>query len=226
MAANIKSKEIQVQKPAQSLQAFQRNLAAGHEVHEGLLKPVAIGVGIVVVVVVAIFGIRMWRSGLVERHEAAVSEVVMAAQGDGLSPVPAQEMEKRMRENLPRLEALAKSAPSSRRGGTEALVAAWKLSLDGQGAVVLAGSDPWDRLRSAQKALAMGKDKEAVQALDSLRKDAGPDAPWATLFWSTQLELDRLQGNREQALKDVADYKSRFKDKGEATQLERILQSI
>lgn len=226
MAANIKSKEIQVQKPAQSLQAFQRNLASGHEVQEGLLKPLAIGVGAVVFVVVVIFGIRAWRSGVVERHEVAVSEVVMAAQGDGLSPVPPQELEKRMRENLPRLESLAKSAPSSRRAATEALVASWRLSLDGRGAVPGTGSGPWDRLREAQKALALGKDKEAAQALSALRKDAGPDAPWAALFWASQLELDRLQGNRDQAWKDVADYRSRFKDKSDTAQLERIVQGI
>jgi len=226
MAANIKSKEIQVQKPAQSLQAFQRNLASGQEVHEGLLKPVLIGVGAVVIVVVAFFGIRAWRVGIVERHEAAVGEVVLAAQGDGLNPVPAQELEKRMRDNLPRLEALVKSAPSSRRAGTEALVAAWKLSLDGKGAVSVAGSDPWDRLRTAQKALAMGQDKEAAQALEGLRKEADPDSPWASLFWDTQLELDRLQGNREQAWKDFADFKTRFKDKGDASRAERIIQGI
>jgi len=226
MAADIKSKEIQVQKPAQSLQAFQRSMAAGQEVNEGLLKPVAIGVGAVVVVVAAVFGFRAWRNGAMERHEVAVSEVVMAAQGDGLRSLPAPELEKRMRENLPRLEALAKSAPSSRRATTEALVAAWKLSLEGKGSVAAVGSEPWDRLRAAQKALALGKDGEAAQALAALRKDAGPDEPWASLFWSTQLELDRLQGNREQALKDVAEYRSRFKQKGDAAQLERLLQSI
>jgi len=226
MAANIKSKEIQVQKPAQSLQAFQRNLASGQEVHEGLLKPVLIGVGAVLVVVVAFFGIRAWRLSNVERHEAQVGEVVMAVQGNGLNPVPAQELEKRMRENLPRLEALAKSAPSSRRAGTEALMAAWKLTLEGKGAVLVAGSEPWDRLRVAQKALALGQEKEAAQALAPLRKDADVDAPWASLFWNTQLELDRLQGNREQAWKDLADYKARFKGKGESAQLERIVQGI
>ncbi|WP_005033006.1 hypothetical protein [Holophaga foetida] len=226
MAANIKSKEIQVQKPAQSLQAFQRNLASGHEVQEGLLKPVLIGVGAVLVVVVAFFGIRAWRAGAVERHEAAVGEVVMAAQGNGLTPVPTQDLEKRMRENLPRLEALAKAAPSSQRAGTEALVAAWKLSLDGKGAVPLRGSEPWDRLRAAQKALAMGQDKEAAQVLASLRKDAGPDTPWASLFWDTQLELDSLQGNREQAWKDLAEFKTRFKDKGDTRKAERIIQGI
>ena len=226
MAANFKSKEIQVQKPAQSLQAFQRDLSSGQEAHEGLLKPVALGVGILLVIVVGFFGIRAWRDSVVERHEAAVSEVVTAVQGDGLTPVPAQELEKRMRENLPRMEALVKSAPSSRRAGAESLVAAWKLALEGKGAIVVASSDPWDRLRTAQKALAMGQDKDAAAALNAIRKNAGPDEPWAALFWSTQLEVDRLQGNREQAWKDVAEYKARFKEKGDAGPLERMVQGI
>ena len=226
MAANIKSKEIQVQKPAQSLQAFQRDLSAGPDIHEGLLKPVALGVGVLLVLVVGFFGIRAWRTGVVERHETAVSEIVTAVRGDGLTPVPAQELEKRMRENLPRLEALAKTAPSSQRAETAAVVAAWKLSLEGQGAVLPVGSDPWDRLRLAGKALAMGQAQGAAQALAPLLKSAGPDEPWAVLFWTSQLELDRLQGNRDQAWKDLAEYKSRFKTKGDASQLERILQSI
>jgi len=226
MAANIKSREIQVQKPAQSLQAFQRDLSTGGEAHEGLLKPVAIGVGILLVLVVGFFSIRAWRVGVVERHEAAVGELLMAVQGDGLTPIPTPEMEKRMRESLPRLEALAKSAPSSRRAGTEALAAAWKLALEGKGEVKVAGSDPWDRLRTAQKAIAMGQDKVAQASLAPLRKEAGPDEAWAVLFWNTQLEVDRLQGNREQAWKDVAEYKARFKDKGDSGQLERILQGI
>nr|WP_320132597.1 hypothetical protein [uncultured Holophaga sp.] len=225
MAADIKNREIRVQKPAQSLQAFQKNLASGKDLQTGVIKQVILGVVVVLVVVVAFFGYRLSRARGIERHEAAVSELVMAVQGDGITPVSPADMEKRMKESLPKLEALAGSAPSAEKEKTAALVATWKLMLDGKGGVVASSATPWDRLRAAQRALALGQAQEAGKLLEPLRKDAGPDAPWANLFWSCRLELDTLEGNREQGWKDVSDYRGRFKDKASA-QIEGLLQSI
>lgn len=225
MAANIKSKEIQVQKPAQSLQAFQQKLASGDDSQVTILKPLLIGTGAVAALVIGFFGFRAWRANALEKHEAAVAELLVEVQGDGLAPVPAAELEKRMRENLPRLESLAKAAPGAASDSTKGLLASWHLQLDGKAPLPPAGSDPWDRLRAAQRQLALGQTEEVASTLKALRSSAKPDAPWAPLYWATLLDLHRLKGDRSEAWKDYADYKALFKDRADAS-FEKVLASI
>jgi len=225
MAANFKSKEIQVQKPAQSLQAFQQKLASGEDPQTTILKPLLIGVGVVAVLVIAFFGIRGWRANNLEKHEAALAELILEVQGDGLTPVPAAELEKRMREKLPRLELLAKNAPGSAKENTQGLLATWRLELDGKSGQAIEASDPWARLRLAQRQLALGQAEEVAATLKSLRSSAKPDTPWAPLFWATLLDLHRLKGDRDQAWKDYAEYKNLFKDRADAS-FEKVLASI
>ena len=225
MAANIKSKEIQVQKPAQSLQAFQQKLASGADTQVTLLKPLLIGTGVVAAVVIGFFGFRAWRANALEKHEAALSELILEVQGDGLTPVAPADVEKRMRERLPRLEALAKGAPGPAADITQGLLASWRLQLDGTAARPALGSDPWNRLRLAQRQVALGQAEDAAVTLKSLRSSAKPDQPWAPLYWATLLDLHRLKGDRAVAWKDYAEYKGLFKDRADES-LEKVLASI
>ncbi len=225
MAVHIKSKEIQVQKPAQSLQAFQQKLASGTESQVTLLKPLLIGTGIVAVLTIGFFGVRVWRANALEKHEAAVAELLQEVQGDGITLVAPADMEKRMRERLPRLEALAKGAPGGAAEIAQGMLASWRLQLDGTASRPTLGSDPWDRLRAAQRQVTLGQGEEATATLKSLRSAAKPDAPWAPLYWATLLDLHRLKGDRAEALKDYAEYKALFKDRADAS-LEKVLTSI
>jgi len=225
MAANIKSKEIQVQKPAQSLQAFQQKLATGADTQVTLLKPLLIGTGVVAALVIGFFGFRAWRANALEKHEAAVAELLLEVQGDGLTPVAPADMEKRMRERLPRLETLAKGAPGPAAEITKGMLAAWRLQLDGSTSLPALGSDPWDRLRVAQRQVALGQPDEAAATLKTLRSAAKPDAPWSPLYWATLLDLHRLKGDRTEAWKDYAEYKALFKDRADES-LEKVLASI
>jgi hypothetical protein len=86
--------------------------------------------------------------------------------------------------------------------------------------------DPWDRLRLAQRSLALGRGEEAVRLLAALRKAATPQEPWGRLYWSVQLECDRLTGNREQALKDLAEFKERFKNQPDVNSLDAVVKGI
>jgi hypothetical protein len=226
MAANIKHKEIQVQKPAQSLQAFQAKLASGQDVQSTILKPVLISVGIVLVLALSIFGFMAWRSSVVEKFETALANIVQETKGTSQTPLPAAEEEKRMREALPKLEALAKTAPGSSKEIANAMIASWKLQLDSKGVVAPTVSDPWSRIRSAQRLIALGQGTEALSTLSPLRSSATPDQAWAEPFWNTMLEVRRLQGDREQAWKDFADYKERFKEKADTSSMEHVLSSI
>jgi len=140
--------------------------------------------------------------------------------------VPAPEMEKRMREQLPKLEALAASAPSSRKEDAVGLLNAWRLGLDGKAPLATKTASAWDRIRLAQRALALGQAQEARTQLEPLRAKAKPGEPWAEAYWTSQMDLNRLAGDRPQALKDFAEYKARFKGHGDGAELERILQSI
>lgn len=226
MATNIKQKEIQIQKPAQSLEAFKAKAAAQTTEHEGLLKPLAIIGGAVVAVIILISAFSAWRSKRIERHETALAELMIEVQGDPSKPSSPADIEKRMRERLPRLEALAKSAPGARKADTEATLSTWKLQLDGKGAVAASTDDPWARLALAQRQIALAQGKEALATLEPLRSKAQPGKPWAHLFWTNLMEVHRLQGTRDQAWKDFVEYKKRFEDQAEVATIERILSGI
>jgi len=226
MARPSNSREIQVQKPAQSLAHFQTKVAQGQEVDGGLLKPLLIGVASLVALGIVYGAWSAWRSSVAEKHEAALSALQMEVEGDGLVPVPAPEVEKRMRERLGRLEALVSKAPSSRKAASAGLLDTWRLTLDGKGQVSAKPADAWGQLRLAQRAIALGQVQEARTQLDPLRAKATPGEPWAEAFWTSQLDADRLAGDRAQALKDLAEYKSRFKGRGDASALENLVQSI
>lgn len=226
MARPTKDREIQVQKPAQSLAHFQTKLGQSHDDEGTLLKPILIGLGSLILLGVAYGGWSTWRSQAIEKHEAALSALQMEVEGDGLKPVTPAEVEKRMRESLPRLEALAASAPSSRKAITEGLLGTWRLALDGKQQASAKAEDPWGQLRMAQRALTLGRIQDARAQLDPLRGKATADAPWAEAFWNSQMDADRLAGDRAQALKDLAEYKARFKGRGDASVMESLLQSI
>ena len=226
MVSPIKSKEIQVQKPAQSLQAFQKGLETGKGSQMSIIKPALIGAGVLLVGSIAFFGYRSWASGAAGQHETALAEVMLAVQGDPKTPAQPGDIERRMRENLPKLEVLAKSAPASQKATTEGLLATWKLELDGKGGIAPKAEDPWSRLRLAQRQIALGQGQEAMGTLTPLRAGAGPGEAWGDLFWKTLLDARTLQGEREQALKDYAEYKQRFRDQADIQGMERILIGI
>ena len=46
------------------------------------------------------------------------------------------------------------------------------------------------------------------------------------LIADTETEILRLVGDRDQAWKDLAEYKQRFKDQGDAASLEQLLKGI
>ena len=226
MARSSKDREIQVQKPAQSLAHFQSKLGTGEEEDGGLIKPILIGVVALAVVGLAVGGWSAWQSSATEKHEAALSTLQMEVEGDGVASLPAAEVERRMRERLGRLEALVTAAPSSRRAATAGLLATWRLTLEGKGPVPAKADEPWAEIRLAQRAVALGQAKEARSHLDPLRAKATADAPWAEAYWACQMDANRLAGDRAQALTDLAEYKARFKGRGDATALEGLLQSI
>lgn len=225
MAANPKSKEIQVQKPAQSLQAFQQSLTLGEKAGAGMLKPVLIAVAVLLVGLAGFFGWQAWRHSALERHENAMAEVVQTVFGDGLTPVAPAEVEKRMREQLPALEGLVQRAPGSARPVAEATLAAWRLQLEGKGGLETPAQDPWSRLRLAHRQIALGQGAEAAETLRALHGKANPEESWASLYWTQLMDLHRLKGDRAEALKDYADYRNRYKERADPV-VERMLASI
>ncbi len=226
MARPTKNRQIQVQKPAQSLAHFQTKYNQGQEEDAGLVKPILIGVAAVVAVGLIIGGWSAWQTSTAEKHEAALAALQIEVEGDGITPVPAAEVEKRMRERLGRLETLANAAPSSRKAATAGLLATWRLTLDGKEQAPAKAEDAWGQIRLAQRALALGQVQDAHAQLDPLRAKATPGEAWAEAFWLSQLDVDRLAGDRAQALKDLAEYKARFKGRGDASTLENMVQSI
>ena len=226
MARPTQAREIQVQKPAQSLAHFQSKLGHSEEKDAGLLKPILIGAVSVVLLGVLYGAWSAWRTQVIEKHETALSALQMEVEGDGVTPLPPAEVAKRMQERLPRLDALVASAPSSQQAATAGLAATWRLTLDGKGSVPAQAEDAWGHIRLAQRALALGQLQEARAQLDPLRTKATAGEPWAEAFWTSQMDANRLAGDRPQALKDLAEFKARLKGRGDATPLEAMLQGI
>ena len=225
MATSYKNKVIQVQKPAQSLKAFQQKVASGEDIKVGYLKPILVTAGALLVLGAAFFTVTAMRAGSIEKHEAALANLQLEVSGDGVTPVAPAELEKRMRDRLPQLEALARSAPGSQKAATDGLVATWRLELDGKGAPAPAQTDVWGKLRQAQRQLALGQGQDALATLKPLQDAAAPGKPWAGLYWTTLLDADRLQGDRARAWQDYAAYKARFKDQADPS-LERMLAGV
>jgi len=226
MATKIKSKEIQVQKPAQSLKAFQAKLEQGDDLQVGMMKPLLIAGGLIALIALGGFGFASYRSSQVEKHEAAVAALQQDVRGEDAAAPASAELEKRMRERLPQLEALAQKAPGSCKATTQGLLNAWKLELDGKGQPAAVASDSWTQLRLAQRQVALGQAAEALATLAPLRKAATPSEPWGGLFWSTLIEARRLEGNRQEAWKDLAEYKNRYREQADTSAMERTISGI
>ncbi len=226
--ATPKAKEIQVQKPAQSLANFQKKIAGGQDLQTGILKPLLIGAGVVVIVVAGYFGFGAWRESQLEKFEANLAEITAGTNAGTAAATP--DLEKTLRERLPKLEALSKNAPNSRKAMAEGLLGSWKLALDGTGGKAAAPSDlakgPWFRVAQAQRAIALGQGQEALNILAPMRGQAMPQEDWANLYWNTLVEADRLSGNADAAHKDVAEYKDRFKNRAVTALMDRTLQGI
>ncbi len=227
MARVTKDREINVQKPAQSLAHFQTKLGQEKPTDdEGLLKPILIGIASVLTAGLLYGAWTAYRHSQAEKFEAAFSALQMEVEGDGLTPPTPAEVEQRMRERLGKLETLVAGAPASRRAPAAGLLAGWRLILDGKEVAPAAAGDAWSHLRLAQRAIALGQAPAARALLDPLRAKAHPGEPWAEAFWASQLDTDRLAGDRAQALKDLTEYKARFKGRGDATALESLVKSI
>lgn len=225
--ANIRNKEIQVQKPAQSLAHFQAKLASADDVETGMVKQLLIGGAVLVLAAAGWFGYQAWAKGRVERFETSRAEILQAIEGDAQAPFSAQDYEKRLREQLPVLEKLAASAPGSRRSEAQAEVQAFRLILDGKAAGTLpAPTTPAGKVLLAGRHVGVGQGKEALDLLLPLRGKATPGQPWADLYWATLLDARRLTGDRAAALKDLSDYRKAFPGEGVHRLLEQKIQGI
>ena len=218
-----RDKVINVQKKAQSLEQFQRR-AAGEG--SSALKVVLIAGGVLVAGIIAWGAWSVHRQRAIETFETQVATLRLQVEGDGTAPLPADQLQSHMQAALPRLETLVKGAPASRRAEVAGLLDSWKLELTGQGGIPASTNTPWGRLREAQRLTALGQGKEAKALLDPIRAKATADATWGQAYWVSVLEVDRLNGDRDQAFKDLGEYRSRFKDTGGDAQLDRIVRSI
>ena len=222
----IKQKEIQIQKPAQSLSAFQRKVASGADDRTILLKGFIIAASAILVGIVIIVTWRMVRGSNIRHHEAALAALITEVEGDIANPTTPEEKEQKMREALPRLEEIAKNAPASRKAVANGYVSTWKLQLSGIGDPLPEPTDPWSRLRLAQRSIVIGQAQEAADILLSLHRDAKPDRAWAQPYWSTLMQLRQLQGNREQAIVDYSEYRRLFKNQADLEAMDKMLNAI
>ncbi len=227
MSISSRNKEIKVQRDAQSLDHFKNKVAGSEDAYVSLLKPVLAGAGALVLALLAWVGWSSLRARAVERHEVALAELLRSVEGSGATPPSSAEVEKRMREKRPALEELVRSAPASERAAAEGLLASWNVVLGQAGPAPAAEPrGPWQRLRQAHRFIALGKAEEAARVLAPLRKDATPQEPWGKAYWAAVLDCDRLQGDRGQALKNLAEFKARYKSLPDENALDVVMKGI
>jgi hypothetical protein len=225
--ARIKQKEIRIQKPAQSLTAFQAKVASGVDERSTLLKGFVIVSIALLVLIAGMFIGRMWRKHKIEQHETALAALMTEVNGDIANPIPPEEKEQKLLNALPRMEELAAKAPRTRKDTAMGILSTWKLmGLGDTGGPLPIPTDPWSRLRLAQRSIAIGQTAEAYGFISVLHKKAKPNLAWSQLYWSALLQIRQLEGNREQALKDYAEYRTIFKDKADLVAMGRVLNAI
>jgi hypothetical protein len=228
-SADIKKKEIKIQKQAQSLTAFQTKVAHGMDDREALVKRVLISAGAVLALIVALIAWNLYRTRQVRQHETALAAVMAEVQGVRSKPNEAAEQIQKMRAALPRLEDLAKAAPGPCRRITKGILAAWRLELGEAGEAndaPAAPKDPWSRLRLAQRSVALGRAEEALGLISPLRRKAGPTEAWSGQYWTLLMQVRQLDGDRDQALKDYAEYRRLFKGHADAGALDKMLEAV
>jgi len=223
---SVKQKEISIQKPAQSLTAFQHKVALGIDERSSLMKQFIIVSTVILIGIAAVVCWNLWRHQKIEQHETAMAALITEVQGTLSNPVSPEEREKRMRNALQRLEELARTAPNSRKSVANGIVSAWKLELDGKGDPLPIPADHWSRLRLAQRSIVLGQTKEAKDMISVLHKSAKPDQAWSQLYWSMLMQIRQLEGNREQALKDYSEYRKIFKSQADLNAMEKILNAV
>jgi predicted Zn-dependent protease len=106
------------------------------------------------------------------------------------------------------------------------MVSTWKLELDGVASPLPAPTDPWSRIRLAQRNIVLGQSAEASEIISVLHKSAKPNQAWSQFYWTMLLQIRQLEGNREQALKDYAEYRKIFREQADLDTMDKILEAI
>ena len=218
MFSHCNKDKITHRKPVQPLSVFRIRM----------VSPILAFIGAVILVVTLYATFQIARSSYKRKHRIALAnfqlEVFNGVSGSGFV-LPEGELEKRMRACLPRLEALARSAPRSDDGVTGMNLASWRTQLSMGNDMLPKPFNAWSQLLLAQRLVALGDAKDAAGLLAPLRKSAGPSEAWATVFWPTLVNIDQLQGNRIQGWKDLAEYKIRFKEQASPA-LEQMMAGV
>jgi predicted Zn-dependent protease len=242
---DIKKKEIRIQKPAQSLTAFQTKVALGFDDRAVLMKRLLAAAAAIALALAAFAAWRLWRSRQMERHETALAALLAEVRDDRSKPGDPAEQAQKMRMALPRMEELAKTAPAPCAPVAEGLLAAWRLALGAEAPAAPGGAegpkdpkdakdpkdpkgpkDPWSRIRLAQRSIALGRAQEAHGLLSGLHKNAGPSQAWSGHYWSLLMQVRQLEGDRAQALKDYAEYRRLFRGHADAGALDKALGGV
>jgi hypothetical protein len=253
---DIKKKEIRIQKQAQSLTAFQSKVAHGYDDRAALLKRLLAAAAALALALAAIVSWRLWRSHKIEQHETALAALLLEVQGDRPRPdapdadadTDAAGRAQRMRAALPRLDDLARTAPAPCAPVANGMAAAWRLALAaGPGGPAEADApgdapgdapkdppkdpndpprDAWSRIRLARRSVALGRAQEASDLIAPLHRGAAPGRAWSGQYWDLLMQVRQLEGDRDQALRDYADYRRIFKGHPDAKALDKALAGV
>ncbi len=202
-------KIIQVQKPAPSLDHFQKSLSK--EDPSKVFKKVLLAGGIFVLLLLVIYFIRQSRENTVLAFQAQLSALRIEALGTEFEPKKGDALSQSLALYLPQIEALLTQAPSSQRNSLINMINSWRL-VSGKPPLseTPASLQAWERIQQANQALLLGQLKEAQDWLTPLASEAKTPSSWAKAYWEIQLMIDQSKGDVTSARKHLDLYRQAF----------------
>lgn len=209
MAKSHNPKLIQVQKPAPSLDHFQKNLSKEEpaQVFKKILWAGAVLVGLLL----ASHFIRQSREKEVLAFQARLSALRVEALGTDFDPKKGDSLAQSIAHVLPQLESSLTSVPSSQRNGLINMINTWRLVL-GQPALseTPQSLEAWEHIQLANQQLLMGRSQEARASLQPLASKASQSSSWVQVYWEMQLLIDQAEQNVVSAREHFNHYRKVF----------------
>jgi hypothetical protein len=223
MAKSNIPKIIQVQRPAPSLDHFQKSLSKKDP--SKVFKTILWAGGIFVSFLLIGYLIKQSRDKAILTFQTQVSALRIEALGTEFEPKKGEVLTQSLVRVLPQLESLLTNAPSSQKNGLINLINSWRLILGQDPLVDTPRSiEAWDRIQQANQALLLGQPQAAQLLLKPLESEAETASSWSQAYWEIQLMIDQSQGDVSSARKHLELFRHAFPE-GDET-LKKLRRSI
>lgn len=216
--------EIQVQKPAPSLQNFQKTLGQPDRTQ---LFRYALWCGVLsLVLLLSKAGFDYFADQRVVRFLVTFEQIRSESEGNLSNLNKGEALRSSIEKGIPRLQALLKTTPSAYQNQVFGMLKKWELILgtspSTNPSLKLA---PWETLQLAEQALAVGQTQQAQDLIQPLGSKAKLQASWGMTYWELQLSIDQQKGSFRDAQDHLALFEKSY-PKADASALRKIVATL